>query len=84
MTISERKSIARLALPALSGRAAKLFRTPEKELKLVSKLRAKIQPKLVVTKSALHGKDRKLGMKFSAVTPGKIFFSFIDLEQEFR
>ncbi len=70
MSISQLKSIARLPLPRLSSKAARLFRTPSKELKLVSRLRARIQPRRVVIKSALRGTDAKLGIKLSPVTPG--------------
>ncbi len=73
MTISQRKSVPRLPLPRLSSKAARLFRTSPAELKLVSRLLAKIQPRRVVTKSALRGTDAKLGIKLSTITPGDYY-----------
>ena len=70
MTVTQRKSVPRLPLPPLSAKAARLFRTSQAQIKLVSRLRAKMQPTRIATKSSLHGTDAKLGMKLSSVTPG--------------
>jgi hypothetical protein len=71
MSVSQLKSVARLPLPPLSSKAAKLFHTSAAEIKLVTKLRAKIKPRRIVLKSALHGSDAKLGIKLSEIGRGK-------------
>ena len=70
MSVSQLKSVARLPLPQLSSKAAKLFRTPLAQVRLVSRLRAKIQPTRIVSKSSLRGTDARLGMRLTSVTPG--------------
>ncbi|CAB3984903.1 tyrosinase-like isoform X2 [Paramuricea clavata] len=68
--VSQLKSVARLPLPPLSNKAAKLFRTSSVEIKLVTRLRVKIKPRRTVSKSALHGSDAKLGIKLSEIGQG--------------
>jgi hypothetical protein len=71
MPSSALKIVPRLPLPPLSTEGAKLFRTSRKELDLVYRLRAKIQPERTVTKNSLNGSDAILGMKFSELKQGK-------------
>ena len=71
MSISELRKIPRILLPRLTSKARKLFRLSAAEIKLVTRLRAKLAPALTVLKSALRGIDAKLGLKLSAVKQGK-------------
>jgi hypothetical protein len=70
MSSSQLRTIPRLPLPPLSKKAAKLFRTSPAEIELVTRLRAKIEPRQTVAMSALRGADAKLGIKLDEVGPG--------------
>ena len=70
MSRSQLKSIARLPLPPLSSKASKLFGASKAEIQQVSKLRTRLEPTRLATKSALHGSDAKLGFRLAKVQTG--------------
>ena len=65
------RAIPRLPLPKFPSKAKKLFGISESEIRSLSKLRAKIEPKHFLSKSSLRGKDATLGFKMGKKQAGK-------------
>lgn len=70
MSTSQLRKIPRLPLPPLTSKARNLFHPPAADMKLVTRLRARLAPMQTVLKSALRGTDAKLGLKLSGVKQG--------------
>ena len=70
MSTSQLRRIPRLPLPPLTSKARNLFRPPAADIKLATRLRARIAPVQTVLKSALQGTDAKLGLRLSGVKQG--------------
>ncbi|CAB4012161.1 Hypothetical predicted protein, partial [Paramuricea clavata] len=68
---SQLRSIPRLPLPETSANAVRLFKISARELALVSRLWKKFQPKRSLRRSALRGRNAKLGFMIGDVMRAK-------------